>query len=76
MGYGNHPWVNGRDEWSAVDFAQHILAVSRHANRASDRRVNTSQLEGKIRPRGLLAAMPQKEACDGESTQDGERAID
>jgi len=51
--------------------------VSRRLIPASDRQVKTSQLEkGEIRPTDLPAAVPQKEARGGESTQDGESAVD
>src|SRR5271156_4295220 len=51
--------------------------VSRRAKPASDWQVKTSHFEkGKIRPTHLLAAKPQKEARSGESTQDGESAVD
>jgi hypothetical protein len=51
--------------------------VSRQAKPASHRQVKTSHFEkGNIRPTGLLAAVPQKEACDGECAQDGARRLD
>ncbi len=50
--------------------------VSRRAKPASNRRMNAGHLAPEIRPMGLLAAVPRKEARCGESTQDGDRAVD
>jgi hypothetical protein len=47
-------------------------AVSRRVTPARDPQVETSHFEkGNIRPTGLPAAVPRKEACDGEYAQDG-----
>src|SRR6266567_4319508 len=52
-------------------------SVSRQAKPASDRQVKTSHFEkGRIRPTGLPAAQPRKEAGDGEFSQRGTCRVD
>jgi len=43
---------------------------------ATDRQLKTRHLHGAFRPTGLLAAVPQKEACNGECNEDDDDSGD